>query len=84
MQKTFMMLMMKKLLDFFRKKKYNTYMRVGDLVKINDNQDGMSGRLATVIRALPKTGEVVIHCVQDNTPWIYYTHQLILLSEVQK
>jgi hypothetical protein len=44
----------------------------------------MSGNLATVIRALPETGEVVIHCVQDNTPWIYYTHQLTLLSEVQK
>jgi len=76
--------MMKKLLDFFRKKKYTTYMKVGDLVKINDNQDGISGELAVVIRALPTTDEVVIHCIQDNTPWIYYTHQLTLLSEVQK
>ena len=55
-----------------------------DTFKINDNQDGLIGRLATVLRTLPKTGEVVVHCVQDNTPWIYYTHQLTLLSEVQK
>jgi len=75
---------MKKLLDFFEKNPYTIYMKVGDLVKINDNQDGLIGRLATVLRTLPKTGEVVVHCVQDNTPWIYYTHQLTLLSEVQK
>ena len=45
MLKTFMTLMKKKLLDFLGKKKYTTYMRIGDLVKINDNQDDKMGDL---------------------------------------
>ena len=79
-----MTLMKKKLLDFLGKKKYTTYMRIGDLVKINDNQDDKMGDLATVVQTLPFTGEVVVQCVKSNTPWIYYLNQLILISEVKK
>ena len=75
---------MKKLLDFFKKRKYNIKMKVGDLVKITDNQDGLNEELAVVIQTLPSTGEVVIHHIRDNTPWIYYVDQLTLLSEVRK
>ena len=57
---------------------------VGDLVKITDNQDGLNEELAVVIQTLPSTGEVVIHHIRDNTPWIYYVDQLTLLSEVRK
>ena len=59
-------------------------MRVGDLVKIATIQDGLYGELATVVQALPSTGEVVVHCVRGNSPWIYYIDQLTLLSEVKK
>jgi len=76
-------LKIKKLLDFLGKKKYTTYMRIGDLVKINDNQDDKMGDLATVVQVLPFTGEVVVQCIKSDTPWIYYLDQLILISEVR-
>ena len=84
MLKTSMTLTKKKLLDFFKKNKYTVTMRVGDLVRIDDNQDGLRGTFAVVTQILLFTGEVVVQCVQDNTPWIYYLNQLTLLSEVKK
>jgi len=59
-------------------------MNVGDLVKIDDNHDGMKGKLALVIQTLPSTAEVVVQCVESDTPWIFQLDQLMLVSEVRK
>lgn len=84
MLKIFMKITKKKLLDFFKKKKYTITMKVGDLVKIDDNQDGIKGELALIVQTLPRSGEVVVQCIQNNTPWIYYLDQLVLVSKVKK